>query len=164
MWLSLYGNLVAFGIFWLLIHTEYFLATNQILNRKERYLVKKIDIISSRLVLIFNVAYDDAMLHNNQFLFCVQNRIADWRKKKINHFRNKSIPIEENCQYFPELYFSSTHRHMLLLLLYIFKPCSYTYNYDAIYVEIQLQCLIVFCYRKMYHSLESFFIQNNAGK
>ena len=67
---------MAFGIFWLLIHTEYFLATNQILNRKERYLVKN-DIILSRLVLIFNVAYDDAMLHNNKFLFCVQNRIAD---------------------------------------------------------------------------------------
>ena len=63
--------------------------------------------------LIFNVAYDWVMLKNNIFVLGVQKHIAHWRKKKINHFRNKSIPIEENCQYFPELSYT------LVLLLYI---------------------------------------------
>ena len=47
------------------------------------------------------------------FCFGCSKAYCTLEKKKINHFRNKSIPIEENCQYFPELSYT------LVLLLYI---------------------------------------------
>ena len=104
---------------------------------------------------IFNVAYNGVMLNNYISSLVVQKHIAHWRKKKINRFRNKSIPIEENCQYFPELSFSNT----LLLLLYIlslYERRNLCWNTITMF-----DC---FCYRKMYPSLQSFFIQNNKIK
>ena len=111
MWLSLYGNLVAFGISLSKPIPEN-LTTNKVLNEKKT--VSQIWChFKASVSLIFNVAYDFAMLKNNIVVFGCSKAYCTLEKKKINHFRNKSIPIEENCQYFPELSYT------LVLLLYI---------------------------------------------
>ena len=80
LWLSRYGNLVAFGIFSFKANPEY-LTTNKVLNEKKT--VSQIWChFKASVFLIFNVAYDCAMLKNNIFVLGVQKHIAHWRKRK----------------------------------------------------------------------------------